>query len=119
MTFKTRAACSATFICACLAGANSAPSQQLGRISFSVSATPSAQNEFVRGVLFLHSFEYTLAADAFRRAQIIEPDFAMEYWGEALTYTHQVWNEQDAASARAARVRICDVRLRICSCETW
>jgi hypothetical protein len=57
-------------------------------------------------VLFLHSFEYESAAQAFREAQAAAPQFAMAYWGEAMTYTHPVWNEQDVAKARAVLSRL-------------
>ena len=57
----------------------------LGVIEFPTSGAPDAGPEFVRGVLYMHSFEYDHAAVAFRKAQAIDPDFAMAYWGEAMT----------------------------------
>jgi tetratricopeptide (TPR) repeat protein len=80
--------------------------QQLGTISFPSSAPTAAQVPFVRGVLFLHSFEYESAANLFREAQRLAPDFALAYWGEAMTYTHPVWNEQDLTKARAVLARL-------------
>lgn len=80
--------------------------QQLGTINFPTSAPATAQAPFVRGVLFLHSFEYESAANAFREAQRVAPDFALAYWGEAMTYTHPVWNEQDAGRARGVLARL-------------
>jgi tetratricopeptide (TPR) repeat protein len=85
---------------------SAAGAQQLGTITFPTSAPPAAQGPFVRGVLFLHSFEYESAANLFREAQRIAPDFALAYWGEAMTYTHPVWNEQDQAKARAVLSRL-------------
>ncbi len=79
-----------------------AQAQQLGSIVFPTSGAAAAQPAFVRGVLFMHSFEYSAAAASFREAQRLDPRFAMAYWGEALTYTHQVWNQQDGDSARLA-----------------
>ncbi len=78
----------------------------LGRISFPTSGAPAAQPEFIRGVLLLHSFQYEEAAEAFQAAQRLDPGFAMAYWGEALTYTHQVWNQQDRGAARAVLARL-------------
>lgn len=80
--------------------------QQLGTISFPTSAPAAAQPSFVRGVLFLHSFEYESAAEAFRESQRAAPQFALAYWGEAMTYTHPVWNEQDLVRAREALSRL-------------
>ena len=84
----------------------SAQRPRLGTIDFPTSGAPAAQAQFTRGVLLLHSFEYQDAAQAFRAAQRIDPAFALAYWGEALTYTHPVWNEQDGNAARAALLRL-------------
>jgi tetratricopeptide (TPR) repeat protein len=81
-------------------------SQQLGTIQFPTSATGPTQAAFIRGVLFLHSFEYESAAIAFREAQRLSPDFALAYWGEAMTHTHPVWNEQDLTKARDVLARL-------------
>ena len=77
-------------------------SEELGNIDFKTSGSPEAHKEFLRGVLFLHSFEYPDALSAFQKAQQIQPEFAMAYWGEAMTHNHPIWNERDRASAIAA-----------------
>ncbi|MCB9505622.1 MAG: hypothetical protein H6692_05730 [Gemmatimonadales bacterium] len=82
-------------------------SARLGEITFPTSATvPAAQAAFEQGVLWMHSFEYDHAAEAFRRAQQAEPGFAMAYWGEAMTHNHPIWNERAADSARAILARL-------------
>jgi tetratricopeptide (TPR) repeat protein len=79
----------------------------LGTLTFPTSATvPAARQAFIRGVLLLHVFEYPSAAGAFREAQRLEPDFALAYWGEAMTYTHPVWDQQDLAGGRAALAKL-------------
>lgn len=78
----------------------------LGEIDFPTSAAPAAHPAFVRGVLYLHNFHYPHAAEAFREAQRLDPGDVMSFWGEAMTYTHPVWNEQDTARARAALRRL-------------
>ena len=78
----------------------------LGSIDFPTSGPPAAQEHFIQGVLFMHSFEYTPAAEAFREAQQVDPDFAMAYWGEAMTYIHPVWNDKDVPAARAVLQRL-------------
>lgn len=83
---------------------------QLGTITFPTSGSPSAQPSFIRGVLYLHSFEYDDAARAFREAQRSDPNFVMAYWGEALTYTHPVWIEQNLGAARAVLDRLAPTR---------
>jgi tetratricopeptide (TPR) repeat protein len=86
--------------------ARPASAQKLGTIAFPTSGASTAQPEFVRGVLYLHSFEYAEAASAFQRAQALDPRFVMAYWGEALTHTHQVWNQQDLPKARVALAKL-------------
>ena len=75
---------------------------QLGRIDFPTSGSHQAQKIFLRGVLLLHSFEYGDALEAFREAQELDPDFAMAYWGETMTYNHPLWRRQEPEKARAA-----------------
>jgi hypothetical protein len=83
-----------------------ASSASLGRVDFPTTASPAAQAHFLRGVAALHSFWYDEAADAFRAAQEAEPGFALAYWGEALTYDHPIWGEQDLDAARGALQRL-------------
>lgn len=90
---------------ACSVDSRAQPSR-LGTIDFPVSASAAARPYFIRGVLFLHSFEYDSAANEFRKAQKADPQFAMAYWGEALTQTHPVWNEQDLPAARSILNRL-------------
>ncbi len=60
----------------------------LGVIDFPTSGSPEAQEHFLRGAAMLHSFGLEDAALEFRQAQEIDPDFAMAYWGEAMSYNH-------------------------------
>lgn len=78
----------------------------LGTVSFPNSGARRAQPAFLRGVALLHSFVYEEAAESFREAQRLDPDFAMAVWGEALTYDHPLWGSQDSAAARAALARL-------------
>jgi len=97
-------------LCFGLASACIAQAPQLGTIDFPTSGSASAKPHFIRGVLFLHSFEYDSAAHEFREAQRLDPAFTMAYWGEAMTHTHPVWNEQDTAVARRALGRLAPMR---------
>ena len=51
--------------------------------------------------MYLHSFEYEDAAEAFQKAQKIDPGFVMAYWGEAMTYNHPLWREQNFEKGNA------------------
>ncbi|MFQ5674759.1 MAG: tetratricopeptide repeat protein [bacterium] len=79
-----------------------------GRTSFPTSGTPEAQELFLRGLLMLHSFQYEDAREAFQEAERLDPDFAMAYWGEAMTHNHPVWFQQDREAARAALRKLGD-----------
>ena len=85
-------------------------SGELGRIEFPTSGSPAAQEHFLRGTLLLHSFEYSDAAEEFRKAQGLEPDFAMAFWGEAMTHNHPLWMEQDRDAARKCLARLAPTR---------
>lgn len=73
----------------------------LGEVSFANSGNPAAQAPFLRGLALLHNFEYGRAAAAFRQAEAADPGFAMAWWGEAMTFNHPVWMEQDKEAGEA------------------
>ncbi len=85
-------------------GAQAPP--QLGQISFPTSVSGPAQAAFVRGVLFLHNFEYEEAILAFREAQKLSAGFAMAYWGEALAYSQPLWYSENLPRAREVLTRL-------------
>ena len=73
----------------------------LGEVSFANSGNQAAQAPFLRGLALLHNFEYGRAATAFREAEAADPGFAMAWWGEAMTFNHPVWMEQDQEAGEA------------------
>ena len=79
---------------------------ELGTIKFPTSAKPAAQAPFLIGVKALHNFEFDTAAEAFREAQKADPQFALGYWGEAMSYNHPLWAQQDIAAARKVLERL-------------
>jgi tetratricopeptide (TPR) repeat protein len=78
----------------------------VGSVAFANSGAAAAQQDFLTGLAQLHNFEYASAAALFKKAQQADPDFAMAYWGEAMTYNHPVWMEQNLSAARAALKRL-------------
>lgn len=74
----------------------------VGSVTFVNSGAPAAQPAFLRGLALLHNFEYNDAAESFRAAEAADPQFAMAYWGEAMTYNHPIWMQQDRDAALAA-----------------
>src|SRR5215510_5702485 len=89
------------------AAAQTARSGELGTIQFPTSAkVAAAQTAFLTGVKALFNFEFDTAADAFREAQKADPAFALAYWGEAMSFNHPLWAEQDLAAARRVLERL-------------
>ena len=72
----------------------------VGDITFPTSGSAQAQEHFLRGVATLHSFGWKQARTAFQEAQEIDPDFAMAYWGESLTYNHPLITEWDVETPK-------------------
>lgn len=78
----------------------------LGEISFPTSGSAEAQKHFIEGVLLLHSFEYGRARRAFQEASRIAPNFALAYWGEAMTFDHPIWPENDRTAALSSLAKL-------------
>ena len=76
--------------------------KQLGIITFPTSGSAAAQPSFIEGVKELHSFQFDEAALAFQKAEQIDPNFAMAYWGEAMSHNHPLWAEVDVDKAKGA-----------------
>jgi tetratricopeptide (TPR) repeat protein len=89
-----------------LSSAPALAQQDFGEVAFANSGPPAAQAGFLLGLAQLHNFEYDDAADHFRKAQQIAPDFAMAFWGEAMTQNHAVWHEEDVPAAREILKRL-------------
>src|SRR5258705_11875105 len=84
------------------AGSPASADGAYGHVDFANSGAPAAQADFSQGMALLHDFEYPAAAAAFRRAQSADPGFAIAHWGEAMTFNHPLWAQQDLVPARAA-----------------
>jgi tetratricopeptide (TPR) repeat protein len=82
--------------------ANKKGTDQLGEIDFPVHANNKAQPFFQKGLLLLHSFEYEDAAENFIEAEKLDPSCVMAYWGEAMTYNHPLWRQQDYEKGKDA-----------------
>ncbi|NGP87257.1 hypothetical protein [Fodinibius halophilus] len=79
---------------------------KLGSIHFPTSADGEAQQEFLTGVLALHSFWYPEARDHFKKAQTLDPTFAMAYWGELMTYDHPIWEQHNQSAGSQVLKRL-------------
>jgi len=78
----------------------------VGFLDFPTSGSAAAQKHFLRGVAILHSFGYKQAIEQFQKAQEIDPDFAMAYWGESLAHNHIFRPKLDLDSPRETLSRL-------------
>ena len=77
----------------------------LGASQFIATGPRACQRKVLEGVLALHSFVYEDARDAFVEAEKAAP-CPIAFWGEAMTYDHPIWGEQDSAAGKAALAKI-------------
>ena len=82
----------------------------VGTIVFPTSGSPEAQKHFLRGVATLHSFGWKQARTEFKKAQEIDPGFAMAYWGESLTYNHPLVTEWDTETPKIVLGKLGETR---------
>jgi tetratricopeptide (TPR) repeat protein len=68
------------------------PVERLGKVSFSVSCSPSVRASFNRGTALLHDFWYDEAQPQFERIAESDPGCAMAHWGIAMSLYHQIWD---------------------------
>jgi tetratricopeptide (TPR) repeat protein len=66
--------------------------EKLGAVSFATSCAPAVQSQFERGVALLHSFEYEVADSQFEEVATKDLRCAMAYWGQAMTFYHELWD---------------------------
>lgn len=78
----------------------------LGKIHFQATGDEVAQPYFNKGMLLLHNFEYDDAAQEFEMAQLLDPNFVMAYWGEAMCYNQPVWFQQDFEKGKGALYKL-------------
>ena len=51
-------------------------------------------------------FEYEQANELFRQARQLNPELALAYWGEAMTYHQTLWGHEDVEAGRQALARL-------------
>jgi tetratricopeptide (TPR) repeat protein len=66
---------------------------KLGTVQFPMSCSDAAKPQVERGLALLHHMTYDGARSAFAAATRTDPDCAMGYWGQAMTYIHPLWSD--------------------------
>ena len=67
--------------------------EKLGTVQFPTSCSDVATPQVKRGVALLHHMTYAGARAAFTAATRTDPQCAMGYWGQAMTYIHPLWSD--------------------------
>lgn len=76
-----------------------------GQVDMEVSCSPSAKALFQEGIALIHSFWWDESRKRFQAAAKADPNCAMAYWGEAMTYNdglHAAPSEEDIKKALQA-----------------
>ena len=86
------------------------PDANLGKVVLEVTGSEKAAPYFHDGLLLLHSFEFEEAAVNFVKAQEIDSNFVMAYWGEAMSYNHPLWRERYSEEGIAALKKLANTK---------
>ncbi len=79
---------------------------QTWNLEFPTSASGPAQEHFLNGVTYMHLHMFEDAEFEFQAAQALAPDFAMAYWGEALSQHRTIWSIHHYDEARAVLAKL-------------
>ena len=66
---------------------------QLGTVQIPLSCSKEANRYVERGDALLHHMTYVGARAAFVTSTELDPDCAMGYWGQAMSYIHPLWSD--------------------------
>jgi tetratricopeptide (TPR) repeat protein len=107
LTASRRTVVAASFLLAvgaCAGGQEGSPSgdpteladgygEHLGTLTFPTSCQDEAARLVERGMALLHHMTYEEAGRAFEGAAEADPECAMGYWGQAMSYIHPLWSD--------------------------
>jgi hypothetical protein len=67
--------------------------EQLGTVRFPVSCNEAARQQAQRALALLHHMTYEGARATFAAVTEADPDCAMGYWGQAMSFIHPLWSD--------------------------
>jgi len=94
------------FIFSCSTQNDATEDYTLGGINHQFPISTAATEDFDEGLLFLYSFEYVDAKEAFLAAQKADKKEIMAYWGEAMCNYKALWGRQDVPAGRAVMAKL-------------
>ena len=74
---------------------------KVGTVIFPISCSPAATKAFPHAIALLHSFAYEQALAEFTAISEQDPQCAMAYWGQAMTWWRPLWYVPDAKALQA------------------
>ena len=102
---------------------------QLGTVILPFSCNETASKSAERGLALLHHMTYVGARAAFTEAVETDPDSAIGYWGQSMSYIHPLWSDppdeaefargKALASEAAKRARNKQERAYIATLESY
>lgn len=81
---------------------SNAAEEGLGHVYMDLSCSPGVGQQFDRALALLHNFWYSRALESFQQVSHDDPQCAMAYWGQAMTYNHPFWDPPSQADETAA-----------------
>lgn len=86
---------------------------RVGTVQFPVSCNEVARASIDEGLALLHHMTYEDAERAFAAAARAQPDCAMSYWGQAMTYIHPLWSDPpDETKFERGRALVAEAKRR-------
>ena len=86
--------------------AHESHAERLGNVAFQTSCSPAAKPVFLRGVAWLHSFEYEQAGTSFNQAAAADPSCGIAHWGAAMSLYHPLWAPPTPAELERGRAAV-------------
>src|SRR5271170_6178668 len=75
-------------------------------LDFPATCSAPAHQRFIQGVIKLHNSAYPEAAEHFRAAEQMDPKCVLAFWGEAMTFNHPFWGDENPTAGRAALAKL-------------
>ena len=82
--------------------------EQLGTVAIPLDCSDEANSQVERGTALLHHMTYQGARQAFARASENDPECAIAYWGEAMTFIHPLWSDPPGEEAFSRGAELLD-----------
>jgi hypothetical protein len=84
---------------------------ELGSVKLATSCRADADTHIQRGLALLHHMMYESAEKSFAAAAGAQPDCAMAYWGQAMSFVHPIWSDPPTPPVFARAAQLADKAL--------